>query len=139
MAEYTGKDLIVSWASLVGGTVIITTDLSGDYRALSYKPSVGKVAATAGSDVFEAYLMTTKDTVIEYTGVMQTGGTALEDALASGVFGTLTVGPEGTATGKRKYTIPAFAMGGNFNYQYKNEVEISCQFQGSGTRTNGTY
>lgn len=134
MSEYTGQNLVVNWI-WTGGTV----DLSGDYRALSYKPTIGKVTATAGSDAFESYLMTVKDTVLDYTGVMQTGGTALEDALAEGNFGTLIVGPEGTASGKRKYTIPSFAMGGNFNFQYKNEVEIACQFQGSGTRTRGVF
>jgi hypothetical protein len=134
MAEFTGQNCNISWVH-AGGTI----DLSGDYRAISYKPTVGKVSATAGSDAFESYLMTIKDTVLDYTGVMQTGGTALEDALTEGTFGTLIVGPEGTATGKRKYTIPAYSMGGNFNFQYKNEVEIACQFQGSGTRTNGTF
>ncbi len=134
MAEYTGANLSVNWICAAG-----TIALSGDYRSLSYKPTIGKVAATAGSDAFESYLMTTKDTVIDYSGVMQSAGTALEDALVEGTFGTLIVGPEGTATGKRKYTIPAFSMGGNFNWQYKDTVEISCQFQGSGTRTNGTF
>lgn len=134
MAEFTGQNLSVSWI-YTGGTV----DLSGDYRQLNYKPTVGKVSATAGSDAFESYLMTTKDTVIDLTAVMQTGGTVTEDALAEGTFGTLIIGPEGTASGKRKYIVPAFAMGAAFNYQYKNEVELSCQFQGSGTRTNGTF
>ncbi len=135
MAEYTGKNLDVKWYPSSGGTI----DLSGDYRSLSYKPTIGKVSSTAGSDNFESYLMTTKDTVLDYTGVMQTAGTALEDALTEGTFGTLIVGPEGTASGKRKYIVPAYAMGGNFNYQYKETVEIACQFQGSGTRINGTF
>jgi len=135
MAEYTGKDLVINWFPSAGGTIA----LSGDYRALSYKPVVGLVKATAGSDTFESYLATVKDTTLEYTGVMQTAGTALEDALAEGTFGTLIIGPEGTASGKRKYTVPAFSMGGNFRWQYADTVEISCTFQGSGSRTNGTY
>lgn len=134
MAEYTGKNLSVNWV-YTGGTV----DLSGDQRSLGYKPTIGKAKATAGSDPFESYLMTVKDTVLDYVGVMQTGGTAVEDALTEGTFGTLIVGPEGTAAGKRKYTIPSFAMGANFAFKYADTVEIACQFQGSGSRINGTY
>lgn len=138
MAEFTGKNLSVTWAYLAG-TATTTVDLSGDFRSLSYKPTIGKTTGTAGSDAFESYLMTVKDTVLDYTGVMQVGGTAVEDALTEGTFGTLTVGPEGTASGKRKYTVPAFAMGASLNYLYNKEVEIACQFQGSGTRTNGSF
>jgi hypothetical protein len=138
MAEYTGKNLSVTWAYLAG-TATTTVDLSGDFRKLGYKPTIGKVKGTAGSDPFESYLMTVKDTVIDLTAVMQVAGTAVEDALTEGTFGTLIVGPEGTATGKRKYTIPSFSMGANFAYEFDKEVEIACQFQGSGTRTNGSF
>lgn len=134
MAEFTGKDLVVKWVT-TGGTF----DISGDYRTLSYKPTVGLVNATAGSDTFEAYLTTVKDTQISLTAVMQAAGTANENMLEEGTFGTLLIGPEGTATGKRKYTVPAYSTGPNFDWKYNDTVEIKCDFQGSGARTNGVW
>lgn len=131
MTELTGKDLVIKWMPSSGGTI----DLSGDFRSVSYQSSGKLVSATAGADQFESYLATTKDTKVSYKGVMQTAGTALEDALYANTFGTLTIQPEGTATGKRKYTIPAFAGGGNIAWPYADIVEISCDFQGSGTPT----
>lgn len=133
MAEFTGKDLVIKWFPSAGGTI----DLSGDFRTVSYTPT-GKLAnATAGSDTFESYLGSTKDTKVSYSGVMQTAGTALEDALLPNTFGTLILQPEGTVSAKRKYTIPAFAGGGNISWPYSDTVEISCDFQGSGTPTIG--
>lgn len=135
MAEFTGANLVVNWFPSSGGTIA----LSGDYRTVSYQPSGKLVLATAGSDAFESYLSTVKDTKVSYTGVMQTAGTAVEDALLPNTFGTLIIGPEGTASGKRKYTIPAFAGGGTFEWKYPETVEISCEFQGSGTPTLAVY
>ena len=134
MAKLTGKDLVINWLPSSGGTIA----LSGDFRTVSYTPS-GKLAnATAGSDEFESYLATTKDTKVSYKAVMQSAGTAVEDALEANTFGTLIIQPEGTVTGKRKYTIPSFAGGGNMSWPYADTVEISCDFQGSGTPTRGT-
>jgi len=134
MAEITGKDLVINWFPSSGGTIA----LSGDFRTVSYTPS-GKLAnATAGSDAFESYIGTVKDTKVSYKGVMQSAGTALEDALESNTFGTLIIQPEGTASGKRKYTIPAFAGGANISWPYADTVEISCDFQGSGTPTKAS-
>jgi hypothetical protein len=130
MAEFTGQNLVINWITTAG-----TIALSGDYRSVSYTPSGKLVNATAGSDAFETYIGTQKDTKVSYRGVMQSAGTATEDALLPNTFGTLIIQPEGTASGKRKYTIPAFAGGGNFNFQYTDVVEISCDFQGSGTPT----
>jgi hypothetical protein len=134
MAEFTGQNLSVNWICSAG-----TIALSGDYRTLSYKPTVGMVKATAGSDSFESYLATVKEAKIDYTGVMQTGGTALEDALLPGASGTLIVGPEGTASGKRKYTVPALSQGGNFAFKYADVVEIACGFQSTGTIITGVF
>ena len=134
MPEYTGKDLKVFWIHSGG-----TADLSCDYRTLNYQPTIGQVEVTSACDTFNEYLMTTKDTTVTLTAVTQTGGTVIEAALVEGTFGTLIVAPEGTAAGKRKYTIPAFSMGANTNYGFRDAVEFSVTFQGSGTRANGTY
>lgn len=128
--ELTGKDLVINWVVAAG-----TIALSGDFRTVTYTPTVKLANATAGSDAFEAYLAATKDTKVSYTGVMQSAGTAVEDALDAGTFGTLIIQPEGTVSGKRKYTVPAFAQGGVITWPYADTVAISCDFQGSGTPT----
>lgn len=135
MAEFTGSALYVQWNGGTAGTI----DLTGDYRSVSWNPSVGLVDATAGSDPFKVYLSTQKDTTVSYGGVFQTAGTATENALLAGQYGTLSIGPEGTAAGKRKYTLPAFSQGGKFNFVYTDVVELAVDFQGSGTATYGTY
>lgn len=134
MAEFTGSALYVQWTSSAG-----TSDLSGDYRTVSWNPSIGMVDATAGSDPFKVYLTTQKDTTVSYSGVFQTAGTAVENQLLAGQYGTLTIGPEGTAAAKRKYTLPAFSQGGKFNWAYSDVVELACDFQGNGTATYGTF
>lgn len=135
MAEFTGANLVINWFPSSGGTI----NLSGDMRSVAYQPS-GKLAnATAGSDAFESYLGTVKDTKVSYTGVMASAGTAMEDALLPNTFGTLIIGPEGTAAGKRKYTIPAFAGGAKFDWKFSDTVEVSCDFQGSGSPTLAVY
>lgn len=97
------------------------------------------VDATAGSDPFKVYLTTQKDTTVSYSGVFQTGGTAVEAVLLPGQFGTLIIGPEGSTAGKRSYSLPAFSQGAKFNFAYSDVVEIACDFQGSGTATYGTF
>ena len=133
MAEFSGSALVVKWVTTAG-----TVDLSGDYRTLNLDPSINMIEATAGSDTDKVYLPSVKDKKVSYTGVFQSAGTATEDALVEGTYGTLTIQPEGTATGKRKYTIPAYAQGGKFNWKYNDIVEINCDFQGSGAMTRGT-
>lgn len=135
MAEFTGQNLYVQWNAGSAGTI----DLSGDYRTVSWNPSIGMVDATAGSDPFKSYLATQKDTTVSYGGVFQTAGTGTENALLTGQYGTLTIGPEGTAAGKRKYTLPAYSQGGKFNFSYSDVVELACDFQGNGTATYGTF
>jgi len=88
---------------------------------------------------FKSYLTTQKDTTVSYSGVFQTAGTGTENALITGQYGTLIIGPEGTAAAKRKYTLPAFSQGCKFNIAYANVVELACDFQGNGTATYGTF
>lgn len=134
MPAYRGSSLNVSWV-YSGGTV----DLSGDFRTFTYTPSVDMVDQTAGADTQKTYLAGLKDGQASLTAVMQAGGTATSNALVEGTSGTLTVGPEGTATAKQKIVIPAIAMGARFNIPYADVVELSCDFQQNGARTDGWY
>lgn len=133
MAEYTGKDLAMSWI-YSGGTITLNTD----YRSCNWNPSIGKTDKSAGSDAQKTYLATQKDVSCSITLVAQAGGTALMDALAPGVEGTLIVQPEGTAAGKRKHILPAFSDGAVPTYPFSDLVTISCSFTPTAAYTDTT-
>jgi len=134
MADYTGVNLFLSFAGS-GGTVTLSTE----YRSLSTNPSVGLVDVSAGSDTFKTYLTTLKDGSFEYSGLMQTLGTAVTNALREGIAGTLTIGPEGTVAGKPRETYPVITLGPKLNYPYSDVVEVSATFQQNGASVFSNY
>ncbi len=134
MAEFTGASLVVQWIHPAGTAV-----LTGDHRTASITPAVGLAESTAGSDASKTYLPTTKSWGASWSGVMQSDGTAIEDALIEGTQGTLIVGPEGTAAGNRKYTGAAIAMGPKPSWPYENVCEMSVEWTGNGALTRTTY
>lgn len=134
MAEFTGTNLVVSWI-WSGGTV----SLSGDYRTVSWTPTVAYADITAGSDSYVGRLATLKDSTASVTLVDSSAGTSTYASLNAGVAGTLIIGPEGTATGKRKITMPAFCDGANPTYTYNDTTTISVSFTGNGAYTDGAY
>ena len=129
MAEnnITGKDAYINWASSAG-----TINLSGDYRSVSINESVDTAETTAGADTHKTYLPTIKSATINYLGLFPSGGTALYAALAAGVQGTLTVAPEGTASGKVSKVYPAISMGASYDTPYADVVTVTCTFQSNG-------
>ena len=134
MAEFTGKNLALSFI-YSGGTI----DLAPDFRTFSKAPSIGMVDASAGSDADRTYLTTLKDGTYSWGAVVQEIGTAIRTALVEGTGGTLEIGEEGTAIGNPKETVPVISMGAQYNIPYDNVVEISCQFQKNGARTEAVY
>ena len=129
MAEnnITGKDAYINWASSAG-----TINLSGDYRSVSIKENTDTAETTAGSDTHKTYIPTIKSATIDYSGLFPTGGTALYAALAAGVRGTLTVAPEGTASGKVSKVYPAISMGASYDTPYADVVTVNVTFQSNG-------
>ncbi len=129
MAEnnITGKDAYISWV-WTGGTLNLATD----YRSVSIKENVDTAETTAGADTHKTYLPTIKSANIDYSGVFPTGGTALYAALAAGMSGTLTVAPEGTASGKVSHAYPAICMGATYDTPYADVVTVNCTFQSNG-------
>ena len=131
MAEnnITGKDAYISWASSAG-----TINLATDYRSVSIKENTDTAETTAGADTHKTYLPTIKSATIDYSGLFPAGsaGTALYAALAAGVQGTLTVAPEGTATGKLSKAYTAISMGATFDTPYADVVTVNCTFQSNG-------
>jgi hypothetical protein len=135
MTRFIANAAFIQWASSSG-----TVSLAGDYRKLDITTSVKEAVTTAGSDAREQRLMTIKDAKVSIQLVAATGGTALLAALAEGVTGTLTVGPEGTATGKPKTTLTAICQGADQHYAYATESLLDCSWDGDGVvYTQGVY
>lgn len=134
MAEFTGTNLVVSWI-WSGGTV----SLSGDYRTVSWNPTIAYADISAGSDTHVGRLTALKDATAAVTLVDSSAGTATYAALGAGVGGTLIIGPEGTATGKRKITFPCFSDGAVYSYTYNDTTTLSVNFTGNGSYTDGAY
>ena len=134
MAEFTGTNLLLSWI-WSGGTVT----LGGDYRTVSWNPTVAYADISAGNDTHVGRLTTLKDATAAVTLVDSSPGTATYAALGAGVAGTLIISPEGTASGKRKITFPCFSDGAVPSYTYNDTTTISVNFTGNGAYTDGAY
>jgi hypothetical protein len=135
MAEFlAGPTLVLQWI-YSGGTI----SLAGDARTCTWTPIVGYVDSSAGSDAYIGRLTALKDATAAVTMVAQTAGTQINAALNPATAGTLIIGPEGTATNKRKITFPCFADGASYDYPYADIALISCGFTGNGTHTDGVY
>lgn len=133
--RFSGSALLIQWVH-PGGTIT----LSGNQRTFTYSPTINNIDATAGNDEY----------TLRVNGVKDWGGNvsllppgdeyiAIENALVQGTFGTLIVGPQGTASGLRKYTLPAKSNGANVSFPYNDIVEMSNDFEACGTPTLATY
>jgi len=134
MAEFiAGQSMVLNWIYSAG-----TVSLGGDFRTCTWTPAIETVDTTAGNDAFAYSLPSIKSAKASITLVEQSAGTILNAALDAGVQGTLIIQPEGTATGKRKITMPAFSDGASYDYPYKDVAAISCGFTGNAPYTEGT-
>jgi hypothetical protein len=137
MTRYLGKNLDVKW---IDGSGTIT--ISGNQTAFDYTPSIALVDQTAGADTNKTYLTSVKDGKASLSALFHggtvTGGTVTTSRLAEGTEGTLIWSPEGTASGKPKYTIPAISTGAAFSYPFDNKVEFKAEFQQNGARVEGS-
>ena len=142
MAEYYGKDLIFQWIGTAG-----TLDMSADQRGATFSPTVTIDDSTTGDATFKSKMVGLKDFTASYKGLWQAGtgtaygtaATTLENTLRAGEVGTIIIGPEGTAVGKRKYTLPVISQGPQVNLQYDVMTEININFEGNGTAVYGAY
>lgn len=131
--EYAGSAAYANWV-YSGGTEV----LSGWQRTFKLTPSTEFIDATAGSDQYKVKIPSFTDIMFSASGVAQTGGTALEDALAEGTQGTINYYPEGTASGNRQHIIGAFSHGLTINQPYADVTEWSVDFEGDGNYTRTT-
>lgn len=129
MAHFTGADLYITFGGIA---------LHADYRTLSVDESTGTADTTAGTDEYQSHVITTKSVEMSLTLLYDnaTAGTAAATALANGKQGTLEWGPEGTATGKPKYTIPATVTSFSKSIEYEAEVTYDVTLTGNGAFTN---
>jgi hypothetical protein len=134
MPEYTGKDLIASWVTSTG-----TTTFTADYQKFSWSPSIEKFKTRASSEAAETYITGATDFTATLDALAQTSGTALTAQCALGQIGTLTVQPEGTATGKQKFTLPCMVDKYPLtDFMFNDLVHINVNWQGNGTYTATT-
>lgn len=127
MSEYlAGPTMVLTW-TYSGGTI----SLNGDYRTCTFTPTTGYEDVSAGADTQVGKIPTLTDASAAVELVLQTGGTAIAAALQPKTAGTLVIQPEGTATNKRKITLPAYCDGAVPSFPYANVAVITCGFSGS--------
>jgi hypothetical protein len=129
-----GRTMVMTWTYVIG-TTAGTVSLAPDYRTFRFNETVDVKDGTAGSDVNKVKYLSFKDASIDVELVAQTGGTALNAALAAGVQGTLTVYPEGTASGKPLITFPSFSKGTSFDFPYDDVAKITTGWEANGQYT----
>lgn len=133
MPSFTGKNLHLD----LGGTAI-----NADYREFNIDEEVGIVDQSAGSDTARTYLTTLEDASGSLMVVDQADGTAatyIWNLLDKGTEGTLTWGPEGTATGKPKHSANVIITSRGRSFRYDDLVELNFGIQVSGAITDTTY
>jgi len=139
MTEFYGKDLQFLWVGTAG-----TLDISEYQRGASFSPT-GKIDVnTTGAAGYETRQVGVKDFTVTFQGLWQnstsaTATTSMENTMRFGESGTVILGPEGTATGMRKYTLPVISEGPQLNLQYDSLTEVNISFTGNGTVTYGEY
>jgi len=133
MANYSGSAANTDWI-YSGGTVA----LDGDFRNFSYNTGIEIINTTAGADADATHIVGVKSGQFAAELVQQVGGTAIDTALQVGTQGTLEYSPEGTAVGKRKFTIPATVTSFALSQPYNDIVSVSAGFERNGSHTLGT-
>src|SRR5512139_808734 len=135
MTAFSGSAMYLAWI-YSGGTTVLNTD----FRTFDWTPTLSLIDSTAGADTFREYIGGIGEGGdISVSLVLQTGSTALISALARATNGTLLYGPEGTASGKPKSTIPAISRGPSYSQPYDDVVEFKVSFQQSAAETNATW
>jgi hypothetical protein len=119
-----------------GGTV----NLDADSRQFDWSPTKNWIDATAGKDQFEHLLPsygTGQD--IQVPMLAQVGGSVLAAAIGADVAGTLVYGPEGTATGAPKYSIPATSAGPGWSSPFNDVTVITGQSRQTAVHVAGNF
>lgn len=137
MAVYAGSAMSLSWIWSGG-----TASLQAKFRTFAWKPTLDFIDGSGGSDTFEVLVPGIgRGSDITYTAVMQAGaaGTALLGAVAKRNEGTLIFGPEGTAAGAPKFTIPAISSGPGLDQAYDDVPILTINFRQNAAESVGAF
>lgn len=140
--KYRGSATIIDWLPSTGGTI----NLSAESRTFEVNQQSNQIDVTVRSDTAKAFLtdfpaISAKISGLDTSGTA-TGGTAFQtwERLNIGDSGTLRWGPEGTATGYRKMTMPAIVKTKNYNSPYDGAVQWDLEWDSNGgTVTTATW
>lgn len=140
--KYKGTALYVDWLPSSGGTVVLTAES----RTFETTESANLIDVTVRSDTAKNNLADFPSISAKMGGLdtagTSTGGTAAQlwERLNMGDSGTLRWGPEGTATGYRKKSMPALVKDKNSSSPYDGAVtwDLGWESQG-GTVSLGTW
>lgn len=134
MARYSGKNLYWNFVHS-GGTLVLSTD----YRTLEITEAAKEIDTTAGADAYASVLAGAIDSTWSAEYLEQTAGTANYGTLTPGLAGTLTWGPEGTTSGKPKYTAAAILLSHGPSYAYGDTVTIRLSGRLTAATTIASY
>jgi len=123
MAPITGRDLYVEFLGV---------DITGIFRNFDPGLDHDTVEVTAGGDSLRKHALTIEKCEPTLTAIYDPADAALAK-LQQGSAGTLTWAPEGTATGKPKWSIDAKVSRANHAIGYDQEVEVDGAFVNIGS------
>jgi hypothetical protein len=125
------------WIQASGGTL---TNISDTLRDVSMPISLDTPETTAFGSTVKTYVVGIKDARFSISGMFD----ATVDALLQGIFGLETArtweyGPEGSTTGRIKYSGSAYLTSYQVQGSVSDMVAASCEFQVTGPVTRGVW
>jgi hypothetical protein len=106
-------------------------------REVSFSESIETADTSSGSDTDRSHLTTLADASIDITVLDKgTDASGPRQALSMGASGTFDFAPEGTATGKPRFTCVATVVDRGPSWGYESETEISYTLQKDGAWVN---
>ena len=129
MASYLGSAAVISF----GGTAINTV-----YRMAKTDESIGLGDKSAGADTHTSYLAALRETTFTVDFLMD--GITVWDALVPGTSSAALIwGPEGSTTGKPKYTATAVVKKRTKDQAYNDLALATVDFQLQGAWVPASY
>ena len=125
MTEFARSAAYLGWV-YSGGTITLHADM----RTFDWTPTLNFIDATAGQDTYEN-LLPSYGVGGDFSAELlaQAGGTVLAAALDRQTKGTVIYGPEGTATGKLKYSIPSYSQGPQWSSPFDDVTTITANWR----------
>ena len=105
-------------------------------REVSFSESMETADSSSGSDAARSHINTLSDASIDITVLDKgTDASGPRQAMAMGASGVFDFAPEGTATGKPRFTCTATVVDRGPSFGYDSETEISYTLQKDGAWT----